>query len=167
MKVIIAAAILIMFVGIVSARRALPLKPEIQTETEDVLSETSEPEASAQPITITPVPTPAPTLAPTVAPTPSSNPSSATGWIYPGASVISSNGKLTLNSSDDPDKVTEWYRAKINSGGYNIRNSVKTSANDNIRNVISAAGNDTSVEVEITKKPSDSISRIEVEVSSL
>ena len=107
---------------------------------------------------------PAPTSSPAPAKSVSSNYSD---WTYPNSSVVSSGQELVLNSSDSPDAVTGWYRGKINSSGYNIRNSVKTSANDVVKNVISAVGNGIKVSVEITRNPGDSATKIEVELSSL
>jgi hypothetical protein len=83
-------------------------------------------------------------------------------WIYPNSSVLSQGEKLILVSTDDAGTITDWYGAKINSEGYNTRNSIKASANDNIKNVISAARADGSVDVEITKNPSDNFARIEL-----
>jgi hypothetical protein len=80
---------------------------------------------------------------------------------------VSQGGTLILTSGDSTDTITDWYRARIASNGYNIRNSIKTSANDVVKNVIQAVGKDNSINVEITKGSGDTLAKIEVELGSL
>lgn len=112
----------------------------------------------------TSTPASTPTLKPTATPTPSTTakPDATSNWIYPGSTVIESGDKLVLNSSDSTDKITDWYKLKIESMGFNVKSFVKTSANDVVKNVLKAAKSGDEISVEITKNPGDSEARIEV-----
>lgn len=164
--VLIAVALVVVSASLISTRVNFFSKSEINENAEsEVLSEespTETPVVTSQPTSNTPTPTQ--TQGPTNAPVNNTNTS---GWIYPGSATVSQGSTLVLESSDSTDQITSWYKSKVESEGFNVRSSVKTSANDNIKNVISAAKNNTNVSIEITKGPSDSKARIEVEASSL
>ena len=173
---LVAIAIVVIIVGVVSSRGSLINQTEeiVEEKKEEVLSEETE----------SPTPSPqsgtgeqaTPTATSIPMPSPSSDPSNETmeqpnnanysDWIYPNSNIISQENVLVMTSSDSTDAIHDWYRNKINSGGYNVRNSVKTSANDVVKNVINAVNDDSSVNVEITKD-GGSTARIEVTLSSL
>lgn len=154
MKIIlILAASLVIIVGVVNARR-------VSTQ---VLSETSEPTASptvvsTPTLTSSPTPRPSPTVTPSASatagaatPVPTSNNSNSNNisdWVYPGS--------LT----DSTDTITDWYKKKIESMGFNVKSFVKTSANDVIKNVLSAAKAGEEIYIEITKNPGDTEAKI-------
>src|SRR3990167_890908 len=54
-------------------------------------------------------------------------------FYYPGAGNIGSSTKtLNLESPDHPNKVTDWYKNKIQSFDLNVNSFVKSSADDKI-----------------------------------
>lgn len=168
----IAIAVLIVAASLINRSHSVNESEVVEEIQQEVLSEeteTPEETATANP-TVVPTSTPKSTSPqPTSTPvsTASTQTSNNSGWAYPNSTVVASGEKLVLSSSDSTDTITDWYRNKIESEGYNVRSSVKTSANDNIKNVISAAKNNANVNVEITKGPSDTTARIEVKASSL
>ncbi|MBI2008461.1 hypothetical protein HYS82_02285 [Candidatus Amesbacteria bacterium] len=110
------------------------------------------------PVTVTLIPSP--TKIPvtvTVTLTPSRFP--VTDWQYPGSARVSSN---TYESSDSPDKITDWYQDKIKQLGLNTKTFVRTKTNDRVLNKLVAAGKSLEIRVEITKNPSDSVTQITV-----
>lgn len=166
--IFIAVAVVIVSASLMNSKTTLhneseivPIETETPSPTDTTIpsiepSPTQSPNSTSIPeATESPTPSPANTLS-------SDNNSD---WFYPGAKMISEGMTTVLESSDDTDKITDWYKEKIESEGFNVRSSVKTSANDNIKNVISAAKNSSNVHVEITKKPEDQSARIEVKVS--
>lgn len=159
---LIAVAVVIILAGIVSSRSSLINQTDDLPENEVLSVETEESEPT-EVNTASPAPTntPVPSTAPTEEP---KKVVSENSWVYPGASVLSNGDVLVLSSSDNTDAITDWYKDKIESGGYNVKTSIKTSANDVVKNVINAANGNESVNVEITKDGGDA--RIEVEISS-
>jgi len=154
---LVAVAIIVIVVSFVWAKPGAPLDPEEPTP-----SPTSTPAS-----TPTQTPFETPEAAKTPQPTTTSNSNNNSGWTYPGSTVLDNGGILVLSSTDGTDKITDWYRNKIESLGFNVKTSVKTSANDVINNVVKAAKNKESISVEITKNPGDVSARIEVEAKSL
>ena len=73
----------------------------------------------------TPAPSPTPNLLP---PTPTSIPSpqrDMSSFIYPGSIILSQSGnEMTLQSTDDPQTITNWYKEKITSLGMNAKSFV-------------------------------------------
>jgi len=154
---LVVIAVIVIVAGAFTSRNGLANQPEnIETKPES----TPAPSPTVKPV-VTVVATPSPTDTPTSEP---KRVEINSGWAYPNSRVISEGGTLVLMSGDNTDAITDWYKNKIESGGYNVKSFIKTSANDVIKNVINAAGNG-SVNVEITKDGS-SEARIEVEVSS-
>ncbi|TSC88179.1 MAG: Uncharacterized protein G01um101416_202 [Microgenomates group bacterium Gr01-1014_16] len=99
--------------------------------------------------------TPIPTTPVTVTP-----PSVTSDWQYPGGSQISAG---VYESSDPSDKITDWYQDKIKQLGLNTKTFVRTKTNDRVLNKLVAAGISTEIRVEISKNPSDSLTRITVD----
>ena len=126
---------------------------------EEVLSQSEEAEGS---ITSTPTPeiTPAPSQSPTLVPNKTSK-SSISDFIYPDAVVKSqTQTTLILESSDDTDKITDWYKDKIEKLGANVKSFVVTRANDKILNKLAGAGNGFEINIEISKDPGDPLAQI-------
>jgi|SRR3989344_7671342 len=86
---------------------------------------------------------------------------------YGGASVTSqSNHSLELSSSDDPDKITDWYKEKIRSLGLSSKSFVTTKSNDNVENKLVGSNGDLEIAVEIKKAAGSSIAVIKVNSDS-
>lgn len=113
--------------------------------------------------TVNPPTTPSITPQPTMTTTPISTttpiPQQATGdFIYPGSTKISGDSSsITLQSSDSPQVITNWYKNKIKSMGLSATSFVTTSTNDNVLNKLVASNGTKEVRVEITKKSDSSI----------
>lgn len=153
---IIAVAVIVVVLGVVNFRGTTINQNRPSPAATSTPSAEPPGEPSAQPVsTIAP--------SPTVKPTPVATDKQVddTGWVYPGASGHGS----VYTSQDSPEKITQWYTDKINSEGFNVKNFVKTSANDNVKNVISATGDGISVEIEITRAPGEEETRIEIVTS--
>ena len=86
---------------------------------------------------------------------------------YSGASITSqSNHSLELTSSDDPDKITDWYKEKIRSLGFNSKSFVTTKSNDNVENKLVGSNGDLEIAVEIKKAAGSGIAVIKVNSDS-
>ncbi len=81
-------------------------------------------------------------------------------WVYPNSSLV---GEGIYKSGDSPDKITQWYREKIDFYGYDARNFIKTSSNDNVKNVITAAKGNQKINIEISRSGDSEFTRIEIE----
>lgn len=144
-----------------------------------VLSDTTEVNeqlASSRP-TQAPTSSPEASLEPTIAPTqsPIPLPSSLvpfgviTGqiseFIYPSANVIlQRSAKLSLQSSDDPTKITNWYKDKLKNSGFNSNSAALANTNGNILNKFAAANSEIKVKIQISKKTGETVTSIEVEL---
>lgn len=163
--IFIAVAVVIVSASLINTKTTLPIESESAPIVTETATSTAMPSIEPTP---SPTSTPIPESTESPSPSPTNTPSGNTnnsGWFYPGAIMISEGEKTVLESSDDTDTITDWYKGKIEGEGFNVRSSVKTSANDNIKNVISAAKNNSNVHVEITKKPDANVVRIELKVS--
>lgn len=168
---LLAVAVVVLFVGALGTKTFTDKNSESPTSSPEVKSqETTEPSespvATSAPSTLSPKPTSTSTAI-TTTPVVTQKPVSSSDWVYPGAKTIESGSKLVLESADSSDAITAWYKSKIEGEGYNIRNSIKTSANGVVKNVVQAVNGQKSVSVEISKNPSSSVVRIEVETTSL
>ena len=86
-------------------------------------------------------------------------------FIYPNSTVVfQSDSKLTLQSTDSPSKITDWYKERITSLNTKAKSFVQTSSNGNILNKLASANSLLKVEVEISKKISDSFTKIGVDI---
>lgn len=82
---------------------------------------------------------------------------------YPNAIQTSSSGNtLSLESQDDPDAITQWYKEKIQSLGMNSKSFVTTKTNGNILNKLVGANGTREVQVEITKQNDESTVHITI-----
>lgn len=120
-------------------------------------------------IQFSPKPTPKPVI-PSPNPTSSNNPTpipntntSSNAFIYPNSIQISSSGEVvTLESSDSPSVITDWYKNKIKEQGMKTTSFVTTSTNGNVLNKLAGASSTQNVQITITKKTSDSKTKIEI-----
>ncbi len=129
-------------------------------------TKTASPETTLPSPTQTPTPTlnPSPSLAPQITLVPTTKPKSITTpdshlstWVYPGSTLFSNNIYL---SQDSPQQITDWYKNKIRSEGFNIKNFITTSANEKIENKLTGSNNNQSTEVSITRSPGDNHTKI-------
>ncbi len=100
------------------------------------------------------------TLSPTK--TTSSSDAYSQTFIYPGAKAISTSGKITLESTDSPNTITDWYKNKIKEQGMNTTSFVTTSTNGKMLNKLAGANSSKNVEVEIQKESNESTVHITV-----
>jgi hypothetical protein len=128
---------------------------------EEILSQNEEVEESATP-TPTPEVTPEPSQSPTNPPDTTAE-FSISGFIYPRAVVKSQSSTiLMLESSDDTDKITDWYKEKIQNLGANVKSFVVTRANDKVLNKLVGSNSSLEVAVEISKDSGVSLAQISV-----
>lgn len=130
------------------------------------LSKPSSTNSSSPTPTNTPTPSPQPTVIPPTA-TPTSKPNEQSQKIsdfqYPGSAVISiSSNTAVFESTDDPKKITDWYKDKIKSMGMNATSFVQTSTNGNILNKLVGAKSGSEARVEITKQNNQPTVKISV-----
>ncbi|MCH7641576.1 hypothetical protein IID22_05275 [Patescibacteria group bacterium] len=153
--VITVIAVVIVIAGIYFSQRNFGKTDSQTNEDQEVLSEETIQEEESTP---TPVPnTPTNTSTPTITRT------EIHDYRYPNSTVISSlNNSLLLTSSDDADKITSWYKEKINSQGMNVKTFVTTKTNDNVLNKLVGADSDMEVRVEITKDSGSSSVNISI-----
>jgi len=153
------------------AYRQISVYTNIQGDDDEIIGEEEQVTATPSPTpTDSPSPTPAPsstsasvsTSTPEPKPTVKTEESSDTeGWNYPGSRVVSSSSNtLVLESTDDPDPITDWYKSRIKSHGMNVTSFVTTKTNDNVLNKL--AGADGSIEINITieRKSGETTTRI-------
>ena len=118
-----------------------------------------------------PTPTVIPTLTPTVIPTNIPSPTISTktkenvlDFFYPGATQISfDDDRLILESSDDPEEITDWYKEKFDSFGMRAKAFSQTNVNGNVVNKLVGDNGTIEIRVEITKKKNQQNSKIVVE----
>lgn len=98
----------------------------------------------------------------TSTPTPSSG-INISNFIYPGSAILNrSRDELTLQNTDDPQVITNWYKEKIINTGMNTRSFVQTNTNGNILNKLAGAKSGFKIIVEISKKSSEEKVKISV-----
>jgi len=127
-------------------------------ETLSLEAESQEPSISSPTQIPTATSSPAPTNSPTSLPSPLIGTSA---FIYPGARIIaSSDSSATLESTENPDKITDWYKEKIKSWGGNVTSFVVTKTNDNVLNKLVGSNGKGEVKVEIKKDSGSSVVKI-------
>jgi hypothetical protein len=96
-------------------------------------------------------------------PTVSSGSINLSDFQYPGARIVASTDKsLSLESTDDPDKVSDWYKEKLKQKNYNAKSIVETSTNGMILNKFQASGSPGTVTIEITKDANSSTTSVKI-----
>ena len=121
------------------------------------------------------IPEPSLTTSPTTIPTPtpaiaeqnlSNSDSTISQFKYPGTKELSkTDNTLILESSDNPETITNWYKEKIRSENMNTKSFVTTKANDKVLNKLSAVGNGKNISIEISKEADQQVVRIEVNIT--
>lgn len=102
----------------------------------------------------------------TPTPTPTSSPTVNESLVYPNAIVIISSDDLLMESTDDPDVISEWYKNKIKSMGFNVKSFVATKTNGNVENVFVGAKSGSEIRVTITKNAEELKTRIVVAIKT-
>lgn len=98
--------------------------------------------------------------------TPVPSPANIKVYTYPGAVVKSSAAKkLTLESSDSSEKVTEWYKKLIQDSRFNAKSFSQVMTNGDVLNMLSAAKPGEKIEITIKKDQSTSKTLITVDRS--
>lgn len=88
-------------------------------------------------------------------------------FIYPGATKVgNSDSQITLQSSDDPNNISNWYQGKINSLSLGAKSVISTKTNGNVNILLDGANNTLEVKITITKNSGDSTALINVTLSS-
>lgn len=130
---------------------------------------TPEPTSTQSPTSdvIPPTPTPQPLSEFSTSPLPHSSPSpssiSLANFIYPNSQLIqSSSSSIILESNDNSQTITEWYKDKIRSLGFNAKSFITTNANGKILNKLAASNGEAEIMVEIEKEPQSQIVKISV-----
>ncbi|KKU92476.1 MAG: hypothetical protein UY21_C0001G0099 [Microgenomates group bacterium GW2011_GWA1_48_10] len=163
-------ALIILGVGLYQQRNVI-LKPkkvtQITTPTVTKSAVLSKSTASGEIKEATPTAAKTPESKPTPkSPAPSSE-NNLEQFRYPGSTVVNSSPtSLSLESSDNPDSITNWYKDKLKSLGYNANSFVTTKSNDKIVNKLVSADGNTEIRVEITRNPGDSITKTTVTKNS-
>ncbi len=149
---------IIIFVGLAVFSRGKPNKTSSPATSPLVMGEVDEASASATPNPIS-----------TTSPKPSSTPINSNSSndskisihvdantsgnhetiIYPGANNTGGN---TYQTTDSADAVYNWYVGELNKRSYNIRNNVKTRANDKFKAVLQGVSSSNSFKVTIDQE---------------
>ena len=158
--VVYIVAVLVVATGIyISQKEKVKQGNEISEQVE-VLSESDD----VQNDYISPTTKPNVTSFPT--PTQSTFNSNILDYKYPNSQIIStSSNTLSLESDDDIDVITDWYKDKINSLGMNVKTFVKTKANEKVLNKL--VGNDGNFEISVEISKENTSSSVDIFVTIL
>ncbi len=100
---------------------------------------------------------------PTTHPTKPEKPQSLNDFFYPNSKIISSSEQsLILQGNDTPEIITTWYEQYIQTNGYRSKTFAKTNTNGTVVNKLGAEKDNTTLTIEITKKPQESSTTIRV-----
>lgn len=117
--------------------------------------------------TLTPIPSENEKLNQSAIPSPSPNfkQNNISAFIYPNSTKISSEkNSIFLESTDDSQAITNWYKEKITGMGVNAKSFVQTNTNGNVLNKLVGANGVSQVAVEISKQNSESKTVIKISV---
>jgi len=79
-------------------------------------------------------------------------------YVYPGSQTVSAiDNAIVLTSDNNPDDVTNWYKAKIKSQGMAVTSFVTTKTNNTVLNKLVGDDGNKKVEVEIKKNANDAL----------
>lgn len=130
---------------------------------ENVITPTISPTLTSSP---TLIPTAIPTVLPTSIPTPPPVKTNISSFIYPNSVKISIDASsVILQSSDDPQIITNWYKERITIMGMNAKSFVQTNTNGNVLNKLVAANSGLKVSVTVSKKNNQSSVEIAVSIN--
>jgi len=171
--VLIIVASLVLLTGIVFSR--IQNRNVLNVSQEQVLSENSEEVVANKGDEIDEInlpdnldPTGIPTPKPTLLPAPEADINmSLKDYVYPGSNLVSSsNNSLALTTSDDPDRVTDWYKEKITSQDMNVKSFITTKANEKVLNKLVGAKEGLEISIEIRKDEGSSICEVSVNLNN-
>ncbi|EKD91305.1 MAG: hypothetical protein ACD_30C00026G0002 [uncultured bacterium] len=132
-----------------------------------VLSEQSSPQEIESVPTGQPSINPTPTVPAIAIPTPSPTlaPQNFIGdFVYPNSKKVSGGeNSFVLESNDNPDSITDWYKEKIRNLGMNVKTFVTTKTNGKVLNKLVGAGREGEVIVEISKSAGSGVVEIRVD----
>lgn len=104
-------------------------------------------------------------------PLPASNsaipkPPSIREYVYPGSQVkTDAANKMIMESADTPEKITDWYKTKIDRLNFNAKSLSQTSTNGAIFNKLTAAKPGEKIDITIKKDQNTSNTLITVDRS--
>ena len=136
--------------------------PTVNPTTTPTSNSTNSPTTILSPTTIQPI-----TSTPTS--TPSNQTLNITDFKYPNSTIVivNQNGnKLELESTDDPKKITDWYKEKIKAMDMNVTSFVQTSTNGIVLNKLVGANGDVEIRIEITKQNNSKVVKISTSLIS-
>ncbi len=82
---------------------------------------------------------------------------------YPGSQIINNKtNSLNLESSDDPSKITNWYKNQINNMHGSIQTAVITKSNDLVDNILIGEEGDQRLTIKISKDTANSSTDISI-----
>jgi len=159
--IVLSLSIFLLIVGAYASRRYQVTS--INKVNEEVLSVSEETNQTPTPSS-TPVHSQEPVGSASITPMPQ-NQLSVSGFLYPGSKVVAqTQTTLSLESSDNTDVITDWYKDKIKGIGANVKSFVVTRANDKVLNKLVGANSSVEVSVEISKDPGSTLAKILVSV---
>ena len=89
--------------------------------------------------------------------TPIPTPPSLSSYTYPGSKTITTApAKLELESTDSVQKITDWYKNRVDELNFNAKAFAQTSTNGEVFNKLSAAKPGEKIEVSIKKSQTTS-----------
>lgn len=163
-------AVAIVLTGIIYSRINRDVINFPQENKEEVLSESddgtnSDNNSEHVDVDVTPTSIPSATSLPTpTQPVPESN---ILNYKYPNSQLISTfSNTLSLESEDDSDVITNWYKQMLNSLGMNVKTFVTTKANDKVLNKLVVADGNKEISVEISKESMNLLVNISVTIIS-
>lgn len=87
--------------------------------------------------------------------------------IYPGSTVVKNTAKeIDLQSSNDPEDITDWYKNLLSKMGFSAKSFVQTNANANILNKLSGSDSKEQVLVEIERKSNEAMTSMKILLST-
>jgi hypothetical protein len=97
---------------------------------------------------------PTPTLKPTTSSLPVVLEVNPIYFTYPRATLVeTSSTYLKYQSMDDPETITNWYKAKIEQQNLRTTSFVKTTSNGKVLNKLVGSNGQVEIEVEVEKQP--------------
>lgn len=162
--------ILVIILAIVITSQNITKKDENKSDESVLNSSVTKPPTPSPSSTLTPIPSDTPTFTPTLTPTiltptpqPNNNNQLNLDLKYPNSIIISKNSnETTYESTDDPKKITDWYKDKIKSIGMKATSFVQTSTNGDVLNKLVGANSEKQVKVDISKQNNNILVKIVV-----
>jgi len=147
--------ILLLFLTIALQNSSFKTQDKKDEKIEVMPSPKAKPQATQVPSPTEKIEVIVPTLAPTALPAVDNS------YVYPNSFNYSKNGnRISFQTVDSPQTVTDWYKAKISSLGFSAQSFVQTSSNDNVLNKLVAANGEKEIRVEISKDSGNQITEI-------